>query len=308
MILVTGASGLLGINFVLTAQKRKQNVTAVFNTHTIQIPGVQCTKLDLRDATTAINYIRKIRPAWILHCVALTNIEFCENHPEEALQINVGISKMLVSAAKEIGARIIYVSTDSVFDGMRGNYTEEDIPLPLNVYAKTKLEGEMMIPSDHLILRTNIFGWNTQPKLSLAEWILNELKEERPISGFKDVIFAPILANDLSEIILDLIELKASGTYHVAGSEPCSKYEFAIQLARLFGYNAHLIQSGSISESSLKVLRPHKTWLNTSKVSNLLKRTMPDLKSGLEKFKQLLDSGEVNELKRFFTGSVYAKN
>lgn len=298
-ILVTGASGLLGANLTLAACDR-YDVVAIYCNHTIRSERFlsQCVDLSLED--NVFDLVEHIRPDWIIHCAAATDVDRCQEEPVMAWRYNAEMTKYLATAARRAGSRMVYISTDSVFDGRRGNYTEEDEPFPINVYAKSKLAGEQAAQAelDHVIvIRTNLYGWNVQNKLSLAEWILNNLKLGNSINGFRDVYFTPILVNDLVDVILLMLGQEFYGLYHVAGSQRCSKYEFGCKLATVFGLDAKLIQPTLIAESSLAAPRPLDTSLCVSKVSQALGMHMPDLISGLQRFKALRDTGYVAELR-----------
>ena len=247
-----------------------------------------------------MSLLASFSPTWIVHCAALTNVDWCEDHPQETQHVNVSMSRNLAGAAQHVGAHLVYVSTDSVFDGTSGNYSETQTPSPRNAYGQSKLAGEHAVQeagSDHLIVRTNIYGWNLQDKQSLAEWILHRLEAEEPVPGFFDVHFTPILVNDLSEIVLDMMEHKMQGVYHVVGAQTCSKYEFALQIAEMFGLDKSLISPVSLMESVLRAPRPKNTSLRTEKIRQELSRAMPDISSGLRRFKRLRDSGFVRTLK-----------
>ncbi|MCG2728030.1 MAG: sugar nucleotide-binding protein [Candidatus Methanoperedenaceae archaeon] len=179
------------------------------------------------------------------------------------------------------------------------------------MYAKSKLAGEDAVRSeieDSLIVHTNIYGWNMQQgKQSLAEWILKRFENGEAVPGFHDVTFTPILVNDLSDVILDMIGVGLKGLYHVAGSEPCSKYDFALRLAEIFGFQNALVRLASIEDSLLKAPRPKNTSLKTEKVSQELGRMMPDLNSGIRHFNRLLVSGFAARLKTLGGGGESAK-
>jgi len=183
-----------------------------------------------------------------------------------------------------------------------GNYSESDTPAPVNVYAESKLAGEEVIRATsekNLVIRTNIYGWNFQNKMSLAEWILERLRSDQEVPGFTDVIISPILVNDLSRTIFDMMELNLTGIFHVAGSQSCSKYEFAVELADVFGFDSSLVRPISIDDSHLEAPRPKNTSLQTAKIRRTLTYPLPDVRSGLERFRKLSDSGFVTKLKAF---------
>jgi dTDP-4-dehydrorhamnose reductase len=299
-ILITGASGLLGSNFLLAARQRSGNIVALYHSHPLKFPGVQTIKIDLTDRTTVKELIRNYQPEWIVHCAALTNVDWCETNRDETWRVNVEVPRQLAATAREVGSGLVYISTDSVFDGKIGNYSEEGLPKPLNVYAESKLTGEKAVQAEldgSLIVRTNIYGWNAQDKLSLAEWMIGRLETGQELPGFHDIVFTPILVNDLSEAVLDMMELKLKGVYHVAGSQACSKYEFAVQVSSVFGLNKDLIRPVAANSADLKALRPKDTSLRTDKISAILCRKMPDIEAGLRRFKSLRDSSMLKQLR-----------
>ena len=296
-ILVTGASGLLGSNFVLTAKKRSYKIVALYHTHPLEFPGGKVVKIDLRNGPFVKKLIREYHPDWIVHCAALTNVDWCETHRDETWKLNVEVTRQIASIARDNGVGLVYISSDSIFDGRLGCYLEESMPAPLNIYAESKLAGEKAVLDElncSLIVRTNIYGWNAKNKESLAEWILRRLETGQLVPGFYDILFTPIFVGDLSEIILDMMKLELKGVYHVAGSQVCSKYEFAVQLAATFGLNRELVQPATAADSKeLIAMRPGNTSLRTDKISAALGRGMPDIEAGLMRFKALRNNARM---------------
>jgi dTDP-4-dehydrorhamnose reductase len=214
------------------------------------------------------------------------------------------LSARIARMAARHEARLLYVSTDSVFDGLRGDYRETDPPGPVNTYARTKLHGEQ-VTLDHnpsaTICRVNFYGWKAQSKRSLAEWILEQLARGEVVRGFTDVFFCPIFTGDLSEILLAMLDQDLRGLFHVVGSERVSKYEFARRVAASFGFDAHQVIASEMAEAKLKAPRPRDTSLNTEKICAALRRPMPDVDSGLSRFIQSRDS-HTGQLKSCLTG------
>lgn len=300
LILVTGASGLLGANLVLAARARGCGVVGVYQRHPIRFPEAMSVCADLTDSVAAYDLLSSLQPGWVVHCAAETAVDYCEEHSEEAWRINVEMSRNLAIAARRVGVRLLYISTDSVFDGETGCYSEEHATNPLNAYARSKLAGEAAVQQESwhsLTVRTNFYGWNAVGKLSLAEWALERLELQQRVPGFDDVVFTPILVNHLSEVLLDMMELELSGVYHVAGSQWCSKYEFAQALAEVFDLDKKLVHPISVDGSDLRATRPKNTALDTGKLSRALGRAMPDVRDGLKRMKELRDSGFVTRLK-----------
>lgn len=293
MILVTGASGLLGANFVSVARKHNRHLVALTHRHALPDSDVRSVTVDLTNQEKVTKLIQDLRPTWIVHCAALTNVDLCEEQPDTASLVNTTASGNLAREAKLMNAGFVYISTDSVFNGEKGQYSEHDHPNPLNVYGQSKLAGEMAVIQEHeesLVIRTNIYGWNVQKKLSLAEWMLTKLEADQPLPAFEDVVFSPILVNDLSEILISMMDRRLKGVYHVAGSESCSKHQFALAIADVFGLDRGVIQPTSIAKAGLKAPRPRNTSLSIVKASEALNKPMPDLLSGLERFKALRGS------------------
>jgi dTDP-4-dehydrorhamnose reductase len=307
MLLVTGASGLLGVNLLLHGRSIGRKAVGLSNHHRLSIPGVQMHRLDLTDQSAVRQIISDLRPTEIIHCAASTNVDWCESHPQETDQINVQASALLAQLAQECEARFVFVSTDSVFDGKQGNYSEADTPSPINVYAQSKLRAEQEVlranPSA-IVMRVTIYGWNAQSKTSLAEWILLELEAGKSVPGFTDVYFSPLLANDLAEIVIAALDHELHGLYHIVGSEKVSKYEFARRVASTFSFDPGEIKAVSMREAKLRAPRPSDISLSTEKIQVALGRPMPDVQTGLNKFLALRKSGYARQLKRYLSGAV----
>lgn len=306
MLLVTGASGLLGANLLSVARGLGHDAAGITNQHALQVPGTKSFQADLTESGPTRELISSLKPTQIIHCAAATNVDWCEDHPHEAEKINAHASGVLAEIACELGAQFVYISTDSVFNGERGCYGEGDEPGPVNCYAKSKLLGEQAALRSHpgaLIVRVNIYGWNVQPKLSLAEWILQQLRASETVPGFTDVSFTPILVNDLSERLLMMLAQRLTGTYHVSGSEKVTKYEFARRVAAVFGFDDAKVLPTQLAEARLRAPRPRNTSLDTVKISSVLGSAMPSVDEGLHRFRALEQQGYVNQLKNHLRGN-----
>jgi dTDP-4-dehydrorhamnose reductase len=299
MILVTGASGLLGSSVLLRTLEVRKEVVGIYNRYPFRPSGAAAHSIDLTDFDATRRAVTALRPSTIIHCAAATNVDWCEEHMHEAHRINVKASSFLAQLANEINAKLVYVSTDGIFDGTRGHYSETDLPAPLNVYAQSKVLAEQEVQQAHssaLIVRLTFYGRNVQPKQSLAEWVLDQLRQGRAVPGFTDVYFCPILVNDLAEIILEMVDRDLSGIYHVVGAEKISKYEFASRLATTFGFNPAQVAPSKIADAQLRARRPRDTSLNTEKVSRALGRSVPGVDTGLQRFHALCKPEHVQKL------------
>ena len=278
----------------LEAQTRGYDVVALYRSTPIAIPGVSCVAVDLKDKKQTLQVLEELRPDHIIHAAAEVRVDWCEEHPTEAVRSNVDTSATLADFAPRVGGHLLYVSTDSVFDGEGSNYKESDNVAPVNVYATTKLRGEIEVLRRHpaaIVTRTNFYGWTGCHKLGLVDWILQQLAQGRELPGFTDAIFSPLLVNDLAIALLDLAAHDVSGIFHVVGPEMISKYEFAVRVARLFGYDPELVRPSRTADVPMKALRPLNTTLDTSKLSSLLGHALPDVASGLRRFAELRANG-----------------
>jgi dTDP-4-dehydrorhamnose reductase len=298
-LIVTGAGGLLGSNFVETLKKRF-SILAVDRSNLVWFQGAKSICADILDEAVMARIIREYSPQAVIHCAAETRVDFCEEHPENAFRINEEGTRIVAETAGRCKAKIVYISTDSIFDGKRGMYNEQDIPHPINVYAQSKLAGEKAVVSgcsDYLVIRTNIFGWNLQPMLTLAEWILQNINDGNRIPGFTDVIFSPLLVNDLARIIENMLNAGMRGFYHVGARDSCSKFEFARMIARVFGKDETSVFESCSEDAGFKAQRPKDSSLDVARVTEALGVQMPGINEGLNRFRGLLDEGFVEHLR-----------
>jgi dTDP-4-dehydrorhamnose reductase len=223
----------------------------------------------------------------------VASIDGCVEAPELAQKLNAELPGEIAEAAHARGIKVLYISTDAVFDGQKGDYLETDTPNPQNLYAQTKLDGERAVLAaspDAIVARVNFYGWSLSGKRSLAEFFFNNLGDGNPIKGFTDVYYNPMLVNDLAEILLLMLCKGLSGIYHVVSSEKLSKYDFAVRLANTFGFDPELISPISVEDMGLKGKRTNHLTLNTEKLSRELNIQLPGIDEGLKKFAQLFNS------------------
>jgi dTDP-4-dehydrorhamnose reductase len=305
MILVTGASGLLGVNLLCRARDRGLEATGLCHRHILRVPGLSTFSVDLADDSASRNLLLRLRPRAIVHCAAATNVDWCEDHPAEAEKLNAKVSGDLAGIASELDARFLYVSTDAIFDGRTGNYSEEDRPSPINVYARSKLCGETQVSERHpraAIVRLTLYGWNAQNKLSLAEWALKRLKEGAQVPGFTDVYFNPLPATDLADTFLAMLEHDLAGVYHLGSAERVSKYDFIRLVAEVFGFERDRVLPARLADAGLRAQRALDTSLDTTKIRNALRCELPDVLSGIRNFRAQQGNGYSQRLKSYLTG------
>lgn len=298
-LLITGASGLLGANAVLAAIG-DFHVTAVCHRQQLVHPQIRTVAADLTIADQVTRVIRDCRPDVILHAAALTDIDRCELDPGAAFQHNRDMPQAIARSAQEIGAYMVHISTDAVFDGVKGNYVELDPAQPISTYGESKAAGEHAVLTNcphSVVIRTNFFGWNAQDKHSLAEWFFSKLSAGETTPGFDDVWFSPILVNHLVDIIFSTIRLRLEGVYHIGGRDCISKLEFGRQVASIFDLDQRNVKAVSVESAGLKARRAKKLCLDTRRICEALDLEMPGIESGLETFKALHDQGYAHQLK-----------
>jgi len=304
-VLITGASGLLGLNLALEAAKQ-HTVYGVVNHHPLHTDAFGVIQADLLAPGGLQRLLDEIQPDWVIHCAALANLDDCEADPHLAQRLNAALPAELAKLVAKGGARLLTISTDAVFDGLKGDYAEEDTPNPLSVYARTKLDGEraVMAANPHaLVARVNLFGWSASGKRSLAEFFFNNLSAGKRVMGFTDVFFCPLLVNDLAHLLLTMLEKSLHGLYHVVSREATSKYDFGLAVARRFGLDESLIAPTPLAQASLRAARSANLTLRTDKLAAALGQPLPSWREGLERFYQLYREGYPSYLKQLITQS-----
>lgn len=284
-ILVTGASGLLGLNFGLHTAAQHQ-VTGVVNRHPLRGAGFNMLAADLQQPGAAARLLDQTRPEVVLHCAAWANIDECEAQPERAEDINARLPGELASLCAQRGIYLLHISTDAVFDGLRGDYREEDEPSPMSVYARTKLQGEQAVLAANPaagVARVNFYGFSLSGSRSLAEFFINNLSAGREVKGFTDVFFKPLQVTDLADVLLKMMDQRLGGVYHVLSSETLSKYDFGFRIAQMFGYDESLIQPVSWKDGGLKAARSPNLTLRTDKLAAALGAPPPTVEHGLQR-------------------------
>jgi dTDP-4-dehydrorhamnose reductase len=221
-VLITGASGQLG-------QALQQSLRA----H--EVVALGHAALDVTDAAAVNAAVAGARPAVVIHTAAWTDTAGCERDPERALLVNGKGAQSVAVACREIGAAMLYVSSNEVFDGEKGApYAEDDAANPINSYGRSKLAGEVAVRETldaHYIVRTS---WVYGPgRVSFPEKIIIAAAEQKSLKGVTNEIASPTWTNDLAEAITLLIHTNEHGVYHLAGEGECSRKEWAEEVLRL---------------------------------------------------------------------------
>jgi dTDP-4-dehydrorhamnose reductase len=264
--LVTGASGFFGSNFPSAADSAE--LIALTRTGVIPAGYKSAVTADLNDPESITSAIEEVKPTYVLHAAALASHEECERNPDFAYALNANATRVIAETAHRVGSKLIYLSTDAVFNGETGNYLENDTPDPFSVYGKSKLEGEINatgVDPQSLVIRTNFFGWSPTHSRSILEFFVNKLEAQNPIGGYTDFTVTSIYVRYLAQHICQLRD--QSGIWHVASRDALTKFDFGLNVAEVFGLNSALITPVT---GKGEVSRARNISLNTDKFQNYL--------------------------------------
>ncbi len=289
---VTGASGMLG-SALITHLSKSYRVFATSRGKGVEGKNIKWDCFDLTDITLLNKWLETIKPDVVIHCAAIVNVDLCEDNVKLATKLHIETTEVMANYLDSNGGRLIYISTDSVFDGEKqGAYSESDLVSPLNVYAKTKIMGEKSVQSmnNGLVLRTNIIGWTQEGKTSFAEWVLNRLNDNAPLNLFYDVYFSPLTVYDLSLIIEKIIEKPILGLYHCGSRDNISKYDFGKKMAEIFQLSDSNINRVSVDSMDFKASRPKNMALNSDKLSDKLQYDIPSAIDSIVHMKNQYDT------------------
>ena len=285
-LLIIG-TGLLGSRIVEMASDEFEIVNT-YNKNPVDLQSTVFHQLDITDRKVTLGMIKEVNPDYIIHTAAHTGVDYCEVHRSEAYSVNVTGARNVSEASGEIGAKLVYISTDYVFDGAKGMYCEGDITNPINHYGKTKLEGEDVVKStcnDWIIARTSVlYGWNPA-KPNFVTWALDELMAGNRIRIVNDQFNSPTLADNLADMLIELIKRDEHGVFHTSGGERISRYDFAIKIAEIFDLNSELIEPITSDQLNWIAKRPADSSLDVSKISNIEKPLT--IEESLEKMREL---------------------
>ena len=268
-ILVTGANGLLGQHLLKMLINSTACEVIATGRGDARLPFINNGRynyfsLDITDGVAVADFIDYHQPTVIIHTAAITQVDECETNPVNCWNTNVTATRFLVSAAESIAARFIYISTDFVFDGLNGPYKETDTAGPVNYYGSSKLAAEKAVMESQVswsIIRTVLVYGNILigNRSNMVSWVQQNLLEGKNIKVVSDQWRTPTYVEDLVKGIILVVEKKATGIFHISGSEMLSPYEMAILTANYLHLDTSLIEKVDASIFSQSGKRPAKT-------------------------------------------------
>ncbi|MGC8773294.1 MAG: dTDP-4-dehydrorhamnose reductase [Conexivisphaera sp.] len=264
-ILVIGCSGQLGAALMKVLREAGFDAIGTYSTSRID----ECRRLDVVDPLAVQDLMFKLESQVVINAAAFTDVDGCEIDANACYRVNGEAVRVIVRAARAIGAYFVHVSTDYVFDGERGTYREEDLPRPVNFYGLSKLVGEAYALSyeKSLVVRTS--GVFSALKRNFPRLAADSLRGGREVRAVSDMYYSPIHASTLARAIVGLVERRALGIVHVAGRR-MSRYELALRIADAIGADRRLVVPVERERMSWRAKRPVDSSLNSSRATSLI--------------------------------------
>jgi len=296
-VFITGANGLLGQKLVSVFSSENKILASdlqpeFFPPEPKAKEGVfEYRKIDIIDKRNLKNVISYFNPEVIVNSAAYTDVDGCETEKDKAWMVNVEGVKNLVDLCKKKKIKLVHLSTDYLFDGRNGPYSEDEPPNPLGYYGLTKLESEKIIKKnldDYIIVRTNVLYGNGVRINNFVLWVIEKLKKGENIKIITDEFNNPTLADNLAEAISELVKKDFKGIINVAGSEYFSRYDFAQRIALTFNLDKKRITQITAKELKRKAPRPSKGGLKIDFAKKILSTRILGVDEGLEYMKSNL--------------------
>lgn len=292
-ILLTGVTGLFGYNFL--AKIKKSNQFSVFGISRKKILNRNLNRYKFfpADITTntkkIINIIKKINPDIILHAASIGNVDFCETHKKEAWRTNVFGTRNIIEAAKSVNAKLVFFSTNAVYDGKNPPYSESAKTNPVDFYGKTKMtsEGDVLKSGlTYAIIRLmTMYGWHDKhQRFNPVTWMMDEMKKNHKLNVVSDIYNNHLYVGQAVEAVLKIIKLKKwNEVYNIAGLDCISRYQLAQEVADVFSFNKKLINPVKSIFFKTIAPRPQNTCFKTSKMERELKISPIRVHEGLKR-------------------------
>ncbi|NOY60179.1 MAG: NAD(P)-dependent oxidoreductase [Calditrichaeota bacterium] len=286
-LLVTGFGGFVAGSIIAQGM----NDYKIHTVDRIDVPkeqgDVNYHQLDLTDSTGLARLFVQIDPDAVIHTAAIADIDFCQKNQQIAKKVNVGVTQQLAELCGKSGAKLVFCSTDTVFDGKKGFYVEDDPPHPINFYAETKVRGEQIISETvrnaaiarlSLVMGLSVMGTGN----SFLARTIEKLQAGDNVKFPENEIRTPVDVITLGRALLELADNAFHGTIHLAGNDRLTRYDMARRIAERLGYSPDLIIATNSNAMPGRAPRPDDASLNNSKAKSILKTPMQNLIEGLD--------------------------
>ena len=297
-ILITGGSGLLGINWALNDREKYEVVLALHNRE-VSFSKTTSYNASFDSLESVIRCIQEIKPDIVIHTAGITSVESCEMDPIMAQVVNTDLASNISIACSVLNVRLVHISTDHLFSGEHSMATESTPVCPLNVYAATKAEAEVLVLKNFpeaLVIRTNFYGWGPSYRPSFSDYIIKALREGKEVTLFEDVFYTPILVERLIQNIHELLKKNARGIFNIVADERVSKYQFGMAIAKCFDLDTTLIKKGKMKDRLSHVKRPFDMSLSNSKACSLIGHKLGNIDEHIRRLFEQEESQFINEI------------
>jgi len=288
-VLFTGATGLLGRYFFkITPSAYK--LIGTYNKN-LKFKKKNFLKLDITHKNEVLTLFKKVNPDVVVHAASLGNVDYCETHKEEAYSVNVLGTKNVLSACKQVGTKIIFTSSNAVYDGVNSPFSENSKAKPLDVYGKTKIEGEKLVKKTGIpfvILRLmTMYGWPPGGgRSNPVGWVIGQLRNKQRIHVVSDIFNNHLYAGQAAEVVWQLIKKnKQNEIYNLAGAGCISRFDLALKVAEIFNLDRSLITPVRSDFFKNIAKRPKNTCFNTAKIERDLGIKPLNVAAGLKLMK-----------------------
>lgn len=290
-ILITGGSGLLGTH-IIKLKPAGTDIVATYNSEfAIKPRGAEWRKVDLKNQEGVQKLIADSAPDVIIHAGSIGSVDFADKNRETSHQINVQGTQAILDAAKAIGAKVIFVSSNAVFDGNNPPYKEDDPVCPVNYYGELKVEGERLTlaadPGNAVVRPILMYGWpNEGRRGNLVTFWLSKLEAGEDILAVNDVWSKPLWIDDAAKVCWEVIAQNATGIFNVCGSERVTLYDLAAKTAEVFGFEPDRVKAVPSSHFGDIAQRPKDTSFDISKIVKELGVTPLNIHDGLVRLRE----------------------
>lgn len=286
-VVVTGSNGLVGSRLCHQLLERKDTVFGLAR-GAQRVGRHEHVSCDLTDRKQVEETFSQLKPDVVIHCASMTDVDGCERDVEGAYAANVDAAAIVARASTAAGAHLVHVSTDYVFDGEAGPYSEEALPNPRGVYALTKHMGEqaaqVLAPSCAIARTAVVYGWPAAAKNNFGSWLVSTLAQGQQVRLFEDQFVSPSLADSVASILLELGERKLGGVWNVCGADVVDRVTFGRAVCEVFGFDLSLLTPVKMKELKLASPRPLKSGLKVDKVRRELRTHPLEMREALRLF------------------------
>ncbi len=298
-VLVTGASGSLGFTIAGSFEPTCSVYTG-WNQFQPQLKNAETVQINLQKNGHAKKIIEDLKPDLVVHCAAMTDPEICKKDPDLTRRINTEATREIAEATRGANGKLIYLSTDLIFDGNKTMYGEEDEPNPLNEYANSKYLGEIAIRDsieNFLVLRTSVvYGFGYGRKGTFSYWLISNLNKGSEVRLFDDQYRTSFYLPDGARVIKNLIPTNLTGVFHMGGAERLSRYQFGVTLAKRLGLPEDLIIKTKMADLADFAKRPGDCSLRITKLEKAIGFSPTPLEMALDEMAEKMETSKSSKL------------